>query len=543
MGKELNFFRIKEEAKSFFGFLRSRFSFVVSCFALAVSGVALVNAEFYSEAWKEWTKVFCASLLATVFAFIFSSFEGNGRFFKKFKPYFSYFAAAAASLAGYFLRSGGGCFECGEMYFSGVLFCSVVFCVLFLHPKEKSAYFAILVKGLFFGAFLTFVLYGGFVFSLFAIDSLLIKITHFDKYVFALASLCFSLFFIPYYAYYIFTKRGEGTSGKAFRYVVLYALFPIFLVFTAILYLYFVKILVLRDMPKGLINWFVSCTLSLYFFFYFALFEYKEAAALRFFYRFAHFFLIPLVACQILAYSIRLRYYGFTISRAASLYFIILTVIFLILAVFWNLKKEKILHREILLLFAAFSLFASISPFNILSLAKKSQLSRLEGILNKYGFFEGKEESLQKEASDEDLEKLKSAFDWFRKTSYVKKPKWFTDKTGGKNLSFKEFFGFDAERKNILRMRKYASYQDEFIDISEYSAFKPFSIYGSEEPHCTIEESDVSFFLLSLKEEDSLQVYCADGGICIYFTSVDFSFDKEKKIFSYYDLEGFYLKK
>lgn len=212
-------------------------------------------------------------------------------------------------------------------------------------------------------------------------------------------------FFIAYAS-----KPEENVSlPKAFlKVLLLYVLFPLYIVLLLLLYVYLLKSLVTLAMPQGEINWFVSFATAFYMLFYFMLSDYKNRVT-NFFYKRGAFALLPLIAVQCVAFGIRIYHYGYTVPRYASLLYILFSVAFCIAA----LVKRG---RHIGLAFPAFAalmLFGSLTPLNFIDVPFRSQNSRIIAVLAKYDMFsEGRLVNLGNEEniSNEDKEKIASAF-------------------------------------------------------------------------------------------------------------------------------------
>ncbi|MBQ5568981.1 MAG: DUF4153 domain-containing protein, partial [Treponema sp.] len=200
------------------------------------------------------------------------------------------------------------------------------------------------------------------------------------------------------------TRPRERVSiPKAFNVIVSCALLPIYAMLLLVLYVYFAKCIFTRSMPVGMVNPFVSAATAVYLFFYLALpREGTFSAAGKFLRRWGAFFLLPLIALQCFSFGIRIREYGFTLSRVASLYYIIASIVFCILPF---IKKGKYMKSVYLVLSLAAFLMA-VPGTGCISIARFSQTSRIVGIYKAHSLYEnGRLDAAKAEALLSDKEK------------------------------------------------------------------------------------------------------------------------------------------
>ena len=266
--------------------------------------------------------------------------------------------AVAGFLLGFFSHRGFGNRVFDELYYFGIL-CAITLITLYLFiPKEKSrTYFSLVFKYALFCSFMTLILMGGLCLLIYAVQNLILNTDDYDVYE-CCVYFCAFVFGVNTFTYYLFNRRQDESSGKAFKVITLYILFPVFSILILILYIYLLKALFLLKLPNGQINWFVSFASCFYIVFYFILREYDELPVIKFFYKFGAFAFIPLIIIQIYAYFIRVNAYGFTGYRYSSLLFIIFSIITIALTF---IKKGKYVNWAIIAL-TAIVLFDSVTP-------------------------------------------------------------------------------------------------------------------------------------------------------------------------------------
>lgn len=251
------------------------------------------------------------------------------------------------------------------------------------------------------------------------------------------------------------TRPRERVSiPKAFNVIVSCALLPIYAMLLLVLYVYFAKCIFTRSMPVGMVNPFVSAATAVYLFFYLALpREGTFSAAGKFLRRWGSVFLLPLIALQCFSFGIRIREYGFTLSRVASLYYIIASIVFCVLPF---VKKGKYMKAVYLVLSLAAFLMA-VPGTGCISIARFSQTSRIVGIYKAHSLYEnGRLDAAKAEAllSDKEKAAVVSAADELN--DFKKMPSWWVEssKEGYKYAdAFEKTFGFAHSTKYARRAK------------------------------------------------------------------------------------------
>jgi hypothetical protein len=172
---------------------------------------------------------------------------------------------------------------------------------------------------------------------------------------------------------------------KVLRNLVLFVLTPLLAAYTAILYVYFAKILITRQWPVGLVShlvlWYSIFTTAL------LLFIWPLSSRNGWAEGFSKYFIkavIPLLLMMFTSVGIRINYYGITENRY---YVLVLGLWVLGMMVYLNLKKPR---RSIVLpaSLAVVVALSVIGPWSSFAVSKWSQNRRLEGILNRYGMIQ-----------------------------------------------------------------------------------------------------------------------------------------------------------
>ena len=545
----------------------AKITFITSCIAFIFSALLIyLNDNIYEE-------LTLAFLMGTAFSIPATLLTQKLTVLKKYL--IQGLTAATGFVLGFFSYRGFGNNIYKELYYFGIL-CAVLLITLYLFiPKEKSrTYFSLVFKYALFTIFMTIILLGGICLLIFAIQNLILNTDDYDVYE-CCSCFCAIIFGINVFCYYLFYRRQEESSGKAFKVIALYILFPVFAILLLILYVYLIKALVLLKLPNGQINWFVSFASCFYIVFYFILREYDELPVIKYFYKFGAIPFIPLIIIQIYAYFIRVNAYGFTGYRYSSLLFIIFSVITIALTF---IKQGKYSQHAILVL-TFFVVFDSLTPFNLIKMAHKSQFTRMIKILNKYQMYDSGAGTLtdydkaliEKTITDQDRDALYSSFRYLSWTSSIPMPDWAMEteyKNGNlyKNkLNFEETFGIkrESEKEKLVKFEKDFKREGR-IDIRDFAEMVPFNYseyayqwkdgewneYAVEIPSAQIETKygtfDLTDFFLTLDNDMSgndLLWYKADENFSICFTSISYTYNEDRKLFYSYYLSGYIFYK
>ena len=541
--------------------------FIGSCISFIFSAL---NVYLDEKIYEELTLAF---LMATTFAIPATLLTQKLIPLKKYL--FQLLAVGAGFVLGFFSYRGFGNPIYKELYYFGIL-CAAILITLYLFiPKEKSrSYFSLVFKYTLFTFFMTLILMGGICLLTYAIQNLILNTNESEVYECSCLFCCI-IFSINIFCYYLFYHRQEESSGKAFKVITLYILFPVFAILLLILYIYLIKALVLLKLPNGQINWFVSFASCFYIVFYFILREYDQLPVIKFFYKSGAIPFIPLIIIQIYAYFIRVNAYGFTGYRYSSLLFIIFSIITIALTF---IKSGKFSRYAIPLL-TLIVLFDSLTPWNLINMAHKSQFNRMMKVLNKYDLYDSASDSLkpydpallEKTILDEDRDALRSSYRYLSWTSSIPLPEWamksedYKGEAYKSKMSFEEVFGIKAtpDEEAIVTFEK-NFIRKERINIEAFKEMVPFNFseysskwedgkwqeYAEEIPAITIEtkygDLDLTDFIFSLEpdlSQDGLLWYEVNENYSICFTGINYRYNKDHRLFNRYSLSGYIFYK
>ena len=162
--------------------------------------------------------------------------------------------------------------------------------------------------------------------------------------------------------------------------VITRMVFPCCAVMLVILYLYIGKIIVLRNMPEGAMNWYASLALLAYGCFYLLGSDIRQGWFARFL-RWGLFLFLPILIVQF--YGIWLRYeaYGLTTLRYMSM---VCTGFGILLLCFGFLRRGG---RPLFLVAAGLLLVFSLTPLNVVRVPLYNQQARLIRLLTQEGLY------------------------------------------------------------------------------------------------------------------------------------------------------------
>ena len=173
--------------------------------------------------------------------------------------------------------------------------------------------------------------------------------------------------------------REDVDAGPSRPYEVLaWVLTPIGVLLLAILYAYLAKIVVNWTMPAGTLNWYASCAIAIYVFFWLSF----RSSRVRFcsaVVRLGWLALLPVVFMQIIGIVIRFQAYGLTSMRMAGMVALALGIYALVLA------AMECDARSLFVAVAVAGIVFTVSPLNIVDVPIREQSHRLRCALERAG--------------------------------------------------------------------------------------------------------------------------------------------------------------
>ncbi len=211
--------------------------------------------------------------------------------------------------------------------------------------------------------------------------------------------LLFGVYYIPTVLYSFYDQEEE--IGKFAKIVIKYVLGTLVIVAFAIIYMYIIKIIFLRDMPSNLIFRILSALFIIGLPVWTMILSFKENTTLDKINRKLPLLFIPFIILQIYSIGTRILSNGITELRYLCLMLIIFEIVYIII---YLTKKEKV--SRILLVFLALTVISTIAPYiNMFTISNLSQYNNLKIYKQKT------------EYSEEEKTKIYGAYNYLRHSS------------------------------------------------------------------------------------------------------------------------------
>ena len=263
-------------------------------------------------------------------------------------------------------------------------------------------------------------------------------------------------------------EKNAGNYPKPLKILLLYIVMPIIVVYTAILYVYFAKIIITLQWPVGLITHLVLwySLISTGVIFLVSPLKEENKWVKGFIFRLTKI-IIPLIAIMFVSIGIRVAAYGITENR----YFVIilgLWVLGMMIYTSFTGARKNIAMPISLALVAVLSVSG---PWSGYSVSKYSQNKRFEGILQKYGML--KDNIIVKpgvEIAESDRIELSEILHYFEQSHKLSDVKYLPKDFKMENME--DIFGFPYQY-NIYAAEKQKYF---YYNVSEWS--EPIDIKG-----------------------------------------------------------------
>lgn len=310
-----------------------------------------------------------------------------------------------------------------------------------------------------------------------------------------------------------------------------YILLPISIIYCGILYVYFFKVLVSWDWPKGLVCYLVIGVAVVNYITQIILFPYeKDSDWIGFIRRALVMAIIPLTFMLFMAIGMRISAYGFTINR----YLIFVLGIWLLLISIFNALKIDYI-KSLPISFSVLAVLVAIGPWSAFKVSERQQMNRLKNILTEAGLFDEQSQlvtqeyyyntnntfddtNLDIELSDSMFYAARDILDYLNKFHNPKRlNSWFKQDVvafaAQKNIS-----NLGKVLSNILRLEKYRKdtsvigyksfsvSQSDLMNIKGYSLAKAIELHKSDYKY-----KSSHFFKKSMEHDGKLFYYYLMG--------------------------------
>ena len=353
----------------------------------------------------------------------------------------------------------------------------------------------------------------------------------------------FGLFLVPVTLLSI--TNTEGESSKFIEAVISFVLLPLTALATIIIYIYMLKILVLRQIPQNSIYRIIAGLFVVAFPVWVMTYEYKQKSKfIEVFSKIMPIAFIPLIGLQIYSIGARIGENGITPVRYMGVMFIIFEIVAIVLSI---INKRKYLTNAVLVAAGLLAITTILPLVNMEEISNYNQASRLRKAWREGESFTS--------LSKEEKATASSAYRYLSRQENCEKylPKYFDKEELTKKLiehysPYDEDYEYRSTRENV-----YSQYSNDGVILVEgYSYIKGFQVseYSAKENELENISLDDAFninlkdYVLNVIEakkisDKSAKEYIANHRIHrvddtrnIYITTVDISYNT--------DLEGNY---
>ena len=306
------------------------------------------------------------------------------------------------------------------------------------------------LKAFFISTLYSLILFLGLLAIYYAVDLLLVEldsdiVAHIANIVFIIFAPSYYLSMLPKFNEIAAMPDKEETSfyhyPKFLEILVSYIMIPLITAYTAVLILYFIKILIEMEWPIGQIGPMVLIYSAAGLIMYILCNELNNRFAVLFrkLFPFAH---IPLVILQLISVGIRLNAYGFTESR----YYVTLFGIYSIVCSLYLILSKKKNAGMIVFLSACFALFSIIPPVDAFRVSRLSQTQRVEMILESNGMLIDGQLIPKENISNQDKDEIRSIIFYMADMGHLEAINWLPEDAKDNDIyrDFDELFGFSS---------------------------------------------------------------------------------------------------
>jgi len=315
-------------------------------------------------------------------------------------------------------------------------------------------------------------------------------------------------------------KCGEELNinqySKVLKILLLYIVMPLILAYSAILYVYFIKILVTSQWPQGilanLVLWFSIISTIVTFFIY------PLRSSNQWVKTFISFFpklLIPLLIMMFVSLGIRINAYGITENR----YFVLVAGLWVTGCMLYYILNKNPKNIVFTISLALISVMVVTGPWSSYSVSRFSQNIRFEKILESNNMIlNGKAIKPSVDVPKEDRASISSILLYFQSKHELKDLKYVPNDF--EISQTKKVFGFELEEQYWGGPNdKYFNYNVDqasgLLDIKNYDYFADYSSYKVRSMKNT--EDPLSIFY----SEQSRTIEILEKGEVVYTKNID----------------------
>ena len=364
-----------EKVKDFFNRLTSNYKTYVKQYMATNIVIIIATLVFTFANFNAWSKFLTSFAIIAVIAAI-NFFVAESYFKKKSARIYSYIIGFA--IAGIFERfvhynAFGTSIYRILMGYSIVAFLIGLFKVIKNSGLELSKYCTRAFKNLFGTGVIYGILVVGFILIMTIAISLLTSGRNYEPVMRAQIAI-FGLFLVP--ATLLSITNTEGESSKFIEAVISFVLLPLTALATIIIYIYMLKILVLRQIPQNSIYRIIAGLFVVAFPVWVMTYEYKQKNKfVEVFSKIMPIAFIPLIGLQVYSIGARIGENGITPVRYMGVMFIIFEIIAIVLSI---VNKRKYLTNAVLVAAVLMAISTILPVVNMEEISNYNQASRLK---------------------------------------------------------------------------------------------------------------------------------------------------------------------
>lgn len=322
----------------------------------------------------------------------------------------------------------------------------------FNYHKDFVAYVAKILRAFIISNIYSFIVFIGISGIIFALNSLF-KFNFGSSVYLRVAIFSFILFNVVTF-FSDFPKVRDSFTDykypKAFRILLVYIITPIVIIYTAILLAYFVKILVLWQIPNNLIVnlviWFASFSIVYLFF----LSRVETVTFINKFKIVFPFTLFPLLGMMFFAIYLRIKEYGMTENR----YIVIAVGLWIFLSLIYYIFYRENSNISIPIFLSVIILITGLGPASATSLSIRSQNTRFEKLLRDNKMIAGEEIKPNINIESDAKSQIVDIVSYMVRTDRVDKLSYMPKDFKLSEDNFTKLFGFS----NIIESKNYLGY-------------------------------------------------------------------------------------
>lgn len=327
---------------------------------------------------------------------------------------------------------------------------------------------------------------------------------------------------------------------KALNILLIYIVIPLISIYTAILYVYFAKILVTREWPRGLVShlvlWYSTISVGVIFLITPILEENRIA---KLFKRWFPKIVLPVIFMMFLSIYQRVDQYGITENRY---YIIVLGLWVLGIMLYFSIKKplKNIIIPISLSIVILNSVFGPLSSFSI---SKYSQNIRFKELLNKNNMISNGEIIKNTSISLEDKNEINSILLYFKNKHEIQDIKVLPEDFDLENMENTIGFKYEPYISFPYEQNKYFYYgtnnNENVLDISGYNYFLNISSWNNN--NIVVDDLTLKYngenniFTVSKDGQNILEQDLKEFVKAIYEKQEESNINYEKGLLSYED--------